>query len=148
MHLAEVFLTEMSLPEYQAVSARLESKFRAAKINLILTSHIRDQVATNQERAESVSPEIFIEMMDGILSAYQKGLLDKHLRKTQKLPEAHVLFKHKQMTGPQAGAISNAPAAFGRSISDAYKYKLTIITFKVQNVYLNDNFPRDAVQWV
>jgi len=147
MFISELLLNEMAPNEYRICADKIKQEFRNSGVDLVLTTHVADQVAYKPDRADMVSPEIFMETMRAILTAFNNRKLGKYIYMASKKPESHALFKHKFQTPDGGSGTANTPCAIAK-LKGTTPFKFTIITFMVKDNYQNDNFPQDSVMWI
>jgi hypothetical protein len=149
MRLIEFVLSEMSEEEFVVYSRQSVDQFVAEKIELIFTTHVKLQVAFNQDprRAALVSPKAFTETFGGILKAWKSGKLTKFLEGLNKRPEVYILFKRKFTTPEKRPGVANVPCVILKN-TPPFEYKIKALTFMVKDHYMNADFPQDSVMWV
>jgi len=149
MRLVEFFLSEMSEEDFAVYSRKAIEDFARNKIELIFTTHMKQQIAFNLDprRAAQASPKAFSEIFNGILKAWNAGKLDKFLMNLDKRPEVYVLFKRKFTTPEKRPGVANVPCVILKKILP-YEFKIKALTFMVKDHYMNADFPQDSVLWV
>lgn len=149
MRLIEFFLSEMSETEFDVYSRQLLDQFASEKIELIFTTHVKQQVALSLDprRAAMVTPRAFTETFNAIFRAWKTGKLNRFLEVLSKKPEIYILFKHKFTTPEKRPGVANIPCVILK-MTLPYEYKIKALTFMVKDHYMNADFPQDTVMWV